>query len=113
MGLYRLDDGTQTAITAAGPLNPKEFADVRVTDTQVAELVAETKGSTRYLADTDIPTIRRIRPGRNASGSDWIGLNANSEYAVRAVSEHTLIRPELALLIALGAFMLAWRREGR
>lgn len=113
MGLYRLDDGTQTAITAAGPLNPKEFADVRVTDTQVAELVAETKGSTRYLADTDIPTIRRIRPGRNASGSDWIGLNANSEYAVRAVSEHTLIRPEFALLIALGAFMLAWRREGR
>lgn len=113
MGLYRLDDGTQTAITAAGPLNPKEFADVRVIDTQVAELVAETKGSTRYLADTDIPTIRRIRPGRNASGSDWIGLNANSEYAVRAVSEHTLIRPEFALLIALGAFMLAWRREGR
>lgn len=113
MGLYRLDDGTQTAITAAGPLNPKEFADVRVTDTQVAELVAETKGSTRYLAETDIPTIRRIRPGRNASGSAWIGLNANSEYAVRAVSEHTLIRPEFALLIALGAFMLAWRREGR
>ncbi|MEO0960908.1 MAG: hypothetical protein AAFY01_00665 [Pseudomonadota bacterium] len=113
MGLYRLDDGTQTAITAAGPLNPKEFADVRVTDTQVAELVTETKGSTRYLADADVPTIRRIRPGRNASGSDWIGLNANSEYAVRAVSEHTLIRPEFALLISLGAFMLAWRREGR
>lgn len=113
MGLYRLDDGTQTAITAAGPLNPKEFADVRVTDAHVAELVTETKGSVRYLSETDTPDIRRIRPGRNAAGSGWIGLNENSEYAVRAVSEHTLIRPEFALLIALGAFMLAWRREGR
>jgi len=113
MGLYRLDDGTQTAITAAGPLNPKEFADVRVTEEHVADLVSETKGSVRYLDETDAPSIRRIRPGRDAAGSSWIGINANSEYAVRAVSEHKLIRPELALLIALGAFMLAWRREGR
>lgn len=113
MGLYRLDDGTRTAITAAGPLNPKEFADVRVTADHVSELVSETKGSIRYLAGTAVPDIRRIRPGRDAAGSSWIGLNANSEYAVRAVSEHTLIRPELALLIALGAFMLAWRREGQ
>ncbi|MGD1933719.1 MAG: hypothetical protein ACFB0Z_04280 [Candidatus Phaeomarinobacter sp.] len=113
MGLYRLDDGTQTAITAAGPLNPKEFADVRVTEDHVSDLVSETKGSTRYLEETEVPSIRRIRPGRDAAGSSWIGLNANSEYAVRAVSEHTLIRPEFALLIALGAFMLAWRREGQ
>jgi len=113
MGLYRLDDGTQTAITAAGPLNPKEFADVRVTDTFVSDLVDETGGSISYLAGDEVPSIRRIRPGRDASGSGWIGLNENSEYAVRAVSEHTLIRPEFALLVALGAFMLAWRREGR
>jgi hypothetical protein len=112
-GLYRLTDGVETAITAAGPLNPKEFADVRVTGEAVADLVDETGGSIRYVEDTDAPEIRRIRPGRNASGSGWIGINANEEYAVRAVSEHTLIRPELALLIALGAFMLAWRREGR
>ena len=112
-GLYRLSDGVETAITAAGPLNPKEFADVRVTRTQVGGLVDETGGSTRFIEDETAPDIRRIRPGRTASGSGWIGLNANEEYAVRAVSEHTLIRPELALLIALGAFMLAWRREGR
>ncbi|WP_422020346.1 hypothetical protein [Pyruvatibacter mobilis] len=112
-GLYRLSDGIETAITAAGPLNPKEFADVRVTRTQVGGLVDETGGSTRFIEDETAPDIRRIRPGRTASGSGWIGLNANEEYAVRAVSEHTLIRPELALLIALGAFMLAWRREGR
>ena len=112
-GLYRLSDGIETAITAAGPLNPKEFADVRVTRTQVGGLVDETGGSARFIEDETAPDIRRIRPGRTASGSGWIGLNANEEYAVRAVSEHTLIRPELALLIALGAFMLAWRREGR
>lgn len=113
MGLYRLDDGEKKTITAAGPLNPKEFADVRVTDAHVATLADETGGGIRYMSAADTPDIRRIRPGRDASGASWIGLNANSEYAVRAVSEHTLIRPELALLFALGAFMLAWRREGR
>jgi len=113
MGLYRLDDGTQTAITAAGPVNPKEFADVRVTDAHVHALARETGGSARYMDAAASPDIRRIRPGRTAAGPGWIGLNANGEYAVRAVSEHQLIRPELALLLALGAFMLAWRQEGR
>ncbi len=114
MGLYRLSDGEQTAITAAGPLNPKEFADVRVTGEQVSDLARETGGAIRHVTRADdTPDIRRIRPGRTAEGSGWIGLNANGEYAVRSVSEFPLIRPELALLIALGAFMLAWRREGR
>lgn len=113
MGLYQLTDGVDTAITAAGPLNPKEFADVRVTDSAVAQLVKETSGSIRYLDGDNTPAIRRIRRGRTSSGSGWIGLNANTEYAVRSVSEHTLIQPEFALLLALGAFMLAWRREGR
>src|SRR4029078_7738617 len=30
-GLYRVSDGTHTALAAAGPLNPVEFADVRTT----------------------------------------------------------------------------------
>ena len=32
LGLYRLTDGTLSAVTAAGPLNPKEVADMRATD---------------------------------------------------------------------------------
>src|SRR5581483_4641371 len=32
LGLYRLTDGTLNAVAAAGPLNPKEVADMRATD---------------------------------------------------------------------------------
>ena len=32
LGLYRLTDGTLSAVAAAGPLNPKEVADMRATD---------------------------------------------------------------------------------
>ena len=40
MGLYRVSDGTRTALAAAGPLNPIEFADVRTTPEKLAPLVA-------------------------------------------------------------------------
>ena len=113
MGLYRFSDGTLTAIAGAGPLNPKEFSDVRVTETRVAPVAAETGGSVRYAAEDGIPDIRRTRPGRTAAASTWIGLRENAGYAVRAITERDLIRPELALLVALGALMLAWRRESR
>lgn len=113
IGLYRFTDGTLSAIAGAGPLNPKELADVRATDAVVAPLARETGGSVRFAEGAALPDIRRVRPGRDAAGGGWIGLRENGGYAVRAVTERDLIRPELALLVALGALMLAWRREGR
>src|ERR1700680_2620091 len=38
MGLYRVTDGTRTALAAAGPLNPIEFADVRATAEKLAPI---------------------------------------------------------------------------
>src|ERR1700761_8615355 len=40
LGLYRLTDGKLSAVAAAGPLNPKEVADMRATD-QILKPVAQ------------------------------------------------------------------------
>src|SRR5207248_410201 len=44
MGMYRVSDGSHTALAAAGPLNPVEFADVRTTDEKLAPMVRASGG---------------------------------------------------------------------
>src|SRR6202035_2409641 len=44
MGLYRVTDGTRTALAAAGPLNPIEFADVRSTPEKLGPVEAASGG---------------------------------------------------------------------
>ena len=42
-----------------------------------------------------------------------MGFRANGDYIVTGVHETPLVPGALALLLALGAFIVAWRREGR
>src|SRR5438093_9521533 len=44
MGLYRVSDGSHTALAAAGPLNPVEFADVRTTPEKLGPLARASGG---------------------------------------------------------------------
>ena len=60
-----------------------------------------------------MPDVRRVAPGRLAAGHDWLGLRANGDYVVTGVSEVPLLPGVLALLLALGLFLAAWRQEGR
>jgi hypothetical protein len=112
-GLYRITDGKRTALAAAGALNPIELADVRTTDQKVAADVAATGGGSYWVGPGSIPDIRRVGADRTASGRGWMGLRQNGDYVVAGVSETPLLPGLLALLLALGAFLLAWRREGR
>jgi hypothetical protein len=112
-GLYRITDGKRTALAAAGALNPIELADVRTTDEKVAADVAATGGGTYWVGPGSIPDIRRVGTDRTASGRGWMGLRQNGDYVVTGVSEMPLLPGLFALLLALGAFLLAWRREGR
>ncbi|HVA12803.1 MAG TPA: hypothetical protein VNF99_06115 [Stellaceae bacterium] len=112
-GLYRVTDGTRVALAAAGALNPIELADVRTTDKKVAPDVAATGGGIYWVGPGSIPDIRRVGPDRTAAGRNWIGLRQNGDYVVTGVSEMPLLPGLVALLLALGAFLLAWRREGR
>jgi hypothetical protein len=112
-GLYRVSDGTRTALAAAGALNPIELADVRATDEKVAPDVSATGGGIFWVGPGTIPDIRRVGADRSASGRGWLGLRQNGDYVVTGVSETPLLPGILALVLAVGAFLLAWRREGR
>ncbi|HWY14289.1 MAG TPA: hypothetical protein VNX86_04020 [Rhizomicrobium sp.] len=113
LGLYRASDGTLSAVTASGPLNPKEVADMRTTDAILKPVARATGGSVHWLVDGGIPRIRRTAPGRPASGDDWIGLRANGAYRVTHVEQEPLLPPWLALLLVLGSLLFAWRMESR
>jgi hypothetical protein len=112
-GLYRVSDGKRTALAAAGALNPIEMSDVRVTDAKVKDDVAASGGGLFWLGETGMPQIHSVGPGRSASGSGWLGLRANGDYVVTGVAETPLLPGSLALALALGFLILAWRREGR
>ena len=112
LGLYRATDGILSAVAAAGPLNPKEVADMRATDEVLAPQAGATGGSTHWLED-GVPEVRRVEAGATASGSNWIGLRSNGAYRVTALEQQKLMPQWLALLLIVGALLLAWRLEGR
>ena len=112
MGLYRVTDGSRTALAAAGPLNPVEFADVRSTPEKLAPIVAATGGGVFWVGAGTIPDIRRVSPGRVASGRNWMGFRANGDYTVSGFSETPLLPGVAALLLIVGGLLAAWRREG-
>jgi len=112
LGLYRATDGILSTVTAAGPLNPKEVADMRATDA-VLKPDAEANGGSVHWLEDGVPEIRRVGLGETASGDRWIGLRSNGAYRVTALEQQKLLPQWLALLLIVGALLLAWRLEGR
>jgi hypothetical protein len=113
-GLYRITDGTRTALAAAGALNPIELADVRTTAEKLAPAAEASGGGVNWAGSgAALPEIRRVGPGRAAAGHGWIGFRANGDYVVTGLKETELIPAWAALGLALGTLVLAWRREGR
>jgi hypothetical protein len=112
LGLYRATDGILSTVTAAGPLNPKEVADMRATDVVLKPVAEASGGSVRWLED-GMPSLRRVGAGDTAAGSNWIGLRSNGAYRVTALEQEKLLPQWLALLLIVGALLLAWRLEGR
>jgi hypothetical protein len=112
-GLYRIIDAKKkkTVFAAAGTLNPIEFADVTTTEKILAPLSKATGGAGFWVVD-GLPDIRRPKPGRAMSGRGWLGLRANGDYIVRGINKIPLLPALLALFLALGAMIWAWRREG-
>ncbi len=113
MGLYRVTDGSKTALAAAGPLNPIEFSDVRTTPDELVPVVAATGGGIFWVGSGKIPEIRRVAPDEAAAGRNWMGFRANGDYTVTGFSEMPLLPAGAALLLIVGGFLAAWRREGR
>jgi hypothetical protein len=112
LGLYRLTDGTLSAVTAAGPLNPKEVADMRATPDILEPLTKASGGSVHWLTDGMVG-VHRVAPAQTAYGSNWIGLRRNNAYRVTALEQEPLLPAWAALLLVVGSLFLAWKIEGR
>ena len=112
-GLYRVGDGERTALAAAGPPNPLEFRDVRSTGALLRPLVEASNGGILALAESGLPSLRKVAPGRDSHGRDWLGLRATDSYLVTGVSQVPLLPALLVLLLAMTAMVLGWFREGR
>lgn len=115
LGLYRIEQGELSAVAAAGPLNPREFADVRATAALMQPIADATGGGVWWAGEdaAETPGIRSVRAGQDAAGASWMGLKRNEQYLVHAVHQVPLLTGPLALLLILGALALAWWREGR
>jgi hypothetical protein len=112
LGLYRISDGKLSAVAAAGPLNPKEVADMRATSQILAPIVEQSGGGIAWATD-GLPDIRRVARGRHMAGDGWMGVADNKASRVTAIEQTPLLPAWAALLLLLGTLMLAWRQEGR
>jgi hypothetical protein len=116
-GVWQASDGRRTAFAAAAAANPLEIADLRAEDALLHPTAQATGGAVRWLgpdaAAPTLPELRRVSPGRDASGSGWVGLRRNGDHTVTGITALPLLPPWLALPLVLGTAILAWRREGR
>lgn len=115
-GLIRLRSGDATTVISAGPLNPREYLDLRVTREALSPLVRETRGGSFLLGGSEepqMPSLRRTRPEGLQAGPGWAGLQRNGAYTV-AESRRTPLAPGLLLAALILALMGAgWWREGK
>jgi hypothetical protein len=110
LGLYRLNDGTLNTVAAAGPLNPREVADMRATDEILRPYAAATGGGIQWISD-GVPELRPVDLGSTAQGNGWFGIQRRGAYRVTEVDAQELLPPWLALVMVLGTVLFAWRRE--
>lgn len=112
-GLYEARSGNLRAFAAVGPLNPREAAALAA-NPDILRPFANATGGSVVLTGEDgrrLPEVRRIDRGARASGGDWIGIERNGAYVVRA-ARATPLGPGWAWAFAgVALLMLGWRRE--
>lgn len=114
-GVWQASDGTRVAFAAAAAANPLEMADLRAAEDRLRPIAQATGGAMRWMgagAEPALPEIRRVAAGRDTQGGGWIGLRRNTDTLVTGIAALSLLPPWLALLLAGGAALIAWRREG-
>jgi len=115
LGIHVVEDGERRSLSHVGPVNPREYTDVRSTTELLASLTAETSGSVRRVGDgaNSNLTIVPMRAARSYSGSNWLGLKTTEAYVLLGVDRISLLAGFLGLAILLGLISLTWYREGR
>jgi hypothetical protein len=112
IGLYRLENGDQSAVIGLGPAAPREFVETIASDEALAPVLAPLRGGVARIED-GLPRLRDIRVGRPAAGRGWIGLTPRNAYETRDVRQMPILPAWLVLLLGSALILAAWLREGR
>ncbi|GAW34673.1 hypothetical protein RA2_01725 [Roseovarius sp. A-2] len=112
IGLYRLENGEESAVIGLGPAAPVEFERTIASDAALRPVIDATNGGVQAMAD-GVPRIREVRDGRPAAGRGWIGITPRGAYETMSVSQMALLPPWLVLLLVSGLILAGWLREGR
>ncbi|WP_299966461.1 hypothetical protein [uncultured Roseobacter sp.] len=112
IGLYRLENGDQSAVIGLGPAAPREFEQTIATGDVLGPVISPLRGGILRLED-GIPRLRDVRAGRPAAGRGWVGLTPRDAFETRDVRQTNLLPGWLVLLLSAGLITAAWLREGR
>ena len=112
-GLYEARSGNLRAFAAVGPLNPREAAALAANPDILRPFADATGGSVFMTGENGrrLPGVRRVDRGARASGGDWIGIERNGAYVVRAAQASPLGPGWAWAVFGLALLMLGWRRE--
>jgi hypothetical protein len=111
-GMYKLGNGTLSAVAAIGIADPLETRDLRATADVVKPAVAATGGAINWMEDGAVRIVK-VRAGAAAGGNGWLGLRDNQQFRTIAVRETSLFTTLLSLAALLIAVVGLWLREGR
>jgi hypothetical protein len=113
-GLYHLKSGDEEILVMAGPENAPEFGAMVATDQILKPYADAAGGGIFWLEDhPGGPDIHRTGSNAAQYGWDWVGLKKNDQYRVTGSKAWPLWPAWLAVIVLLGAMMIAWRREGQ
>ncbi|MEM8536889.1 MAG: hypothetical protein AAGF56_03410 [Pseudomonadota bacterium] len=112
IGLYRLNDGEETAVIALGPAAPREFEETIASAALLQPIVDQTRGGVMQIVDGDI-SIRTVREGRPAAGRGWIGITPRGAFQTADIRITPILPAWAFLLLASILIIGAWLREGR
>jgi hypothetical protein len=111
-GMYKLGDGTLTAVAAIGIADPLETRDLRATADVVKPAVVASGGAVNWMEDGPVRVVK-VQAGAVAGGNGWLGLRDNQQFRTIAVRETSLFTTLLSLAALLIAVVGLWLREGR
>lgn len=60
-----------------------------------------------------LPTIRRVAPGRETSGTRWMGFPRRNTKQIEAVRIRPILTPWIGFGLIGGLLLLAWLLEGQ
>jgi len=112
IGLYRLENGDQSAVIGLGPAAPVEFERTIASAEVLQPAINATNGGVWALED-GMPAIRAVREGRPAAGRGWIGITPRGAYETQSLRQMAILPPWLVLLLVSGLILGGWLREGR